>query len=308
MATRANYAKIGLFVILGLGAAVTLTLAIGARKLHTETVGYYTYFTEAVTGLEVGAPVRARGVAIGQVGEIGFAPDHRTVQVRSDLDVRALEHFGLRPAGLSRTADVSLPKDLRAQLASQGLLGVRFVALDFYDPATNPPPPLSFTPADHYIPAARSLQKDLEESLAKALDGAARIVDTLVQQQFSPKLVMVEEDAANMLNGLDQLVTHVDQAQLPRSAKATLEKIHDTVGRADHVIGRLDGDSGLVASTKRTIGTFGDVGRNVSGATRNLDDTIAEFQAAAAAIRRLADDLERDPDMLLKGHAPRKSP
>jgi paraquat-inducible protein B len=303
MATRANYAKVGLFVILGLGAAVTMTIAIGARRLHKTTLSYFTYFNESVTGLEVGAPVRLRGVAVGQVGEIGFAPDRRTVEVRSDIDLGAVERLGLRPKGGPSTTPVSLPPELRAQLASQGLLGIRYVALDFFDPQTNQPPALSFETPERYIPSAKSLQKDLEESAARTLSGVAAVVDTLVRGNFSQKLVDVAGSAGGMLSGLDRVVTDVDRQQIPRRATETIEGFHAVAGNANKVLARLGGDAGLVASAQKTIGSFGEVGRGVSGATRTLDNALGEIGDAAAAIRLLADELERDPDMLIKGRA-----
>src|SRR5579883_483815 len=122
MAARANYVKLGLFVVLGLVAVFTLGITAGALSLRRETNSYVTYFTESVQGLEVGAPVKARGVTIGRIDHITFAPDHETVAVKLDFYVRKLEAMGMgrRP----------MPPNVRAQLASQGLLGARYVALD----------------------------------------------------------------------------------------------------------------------------------------------------------------------------------
>ena len=46
-----------------------------------ETVSFVTYFDESVQGLEVGAPVKLRGVPIGHAVDIGFAPDRRHIEV-----------------------------------------------------------------------------------------------------------------------------------------------------------------------------------------------------------------------------------
>ena len=43
---------------------------LGGRKLFQPTFTFETYFNESVAGLELGAPVRFRGVPLGQVTEI----------------------------------------------------------------------------------------------------------------------------------------------------------------------------------------------------------------------------------------------
>ena len=60
MGARANYIKIGLFVTIGLVAAAALAITVGALRVHRkEVTSYFTYFNESVTGLDVGAPVKA---------------------------------------------------------------------------------------------------------------------------------------------------------------------------------------------------------------------------------------------------------
>ena len=170
MAARANYVKIGLFVTIGLVAAAALAITVGALTLHRkEVTSYFTYFNEAVTGLDVGAPVKARGVNVGQVGDITFAPDRKMVEVRMDMDERTLRHLGLHQDHFV------VPAELRAQLASQGLTGSAFVSIDVFDPEKNPPPALTFVAPERYIPAATSELKSLEESVFRAMDGIASL-------------------------------------------------------------------------------------------------------------------------------------
>jgi ABC-type transporter Mla subunit MlaD len=297
MAAPTNTVKIGLFVVLGFAAALALAIAVGAARGREKTVAFYTYFNEPVTGLDLGAPVKARGVTVGRVGAIGFAPDRRMVAVRLDIRADAFDSFG----GHDHAPD----PDLRAQLAAQGLTGSRFVSIDFADPTGSPPPPLSFEPYAQYIPAAQSQQKTLEDSVSKAMDGLANLVDTMSREGFSEKTVQAMTTTNDALKGVDQFVKSVNGEHIPQRAAVTVDQIHRTMDKVSSALDRMNGESGLIATAQRSVSSFGEVGRNAAGPARDLDATLNEIREAAAAFRLLADELERDPDMLLKGRASR---
>jgi hypothetical protein len=45
----------------------------------------------------------------------------------------------------------------------------------------------------------------------------------------------------------------------------------------------------------------GEVGRNATSATRDLKDVLEEIRAAAVSLRELSEEIEQQPDMLIKG-------
>ena len=73
MGTRANYFKIGLFVIAAAAIAITSVVYMGAGALFRKKLLMETYIDESVQGLEIGSAVRYRGVKIGAVDKIDFA-------------------------------------------------------------------------------------------------------------------------------------------------------------------------------------------------------------------------------------------
>ncbi len=128
----------------------------GSQIRHAKP--YETYFRDSVQGLDVGAPVKYRGVAIGAVTEVGLVsaaygrdePDairrttFRTVFVRFEIDVSRV--------GEAPNAD-SVARGLRARIAPQGLTGLSYVELDFTNPAQFPPLDVPWTPRYDYIPS-----------------------------------------------------------------------------------------------------------------------------------------------------------
>ena len=71
-----RYFRVGVFVLVGFALIVVFVIALGGQALFRETVLMVTYFDESVQGLEVGSPVKVRGVELGSVAEIGMVGAH----------------------------------------------------------------------------------------------------------------------------------------------------------------------------------------------------------------------------------------
>jgi phospholipid/cholesterol/gamma-HCH transport system substrate-binding protein len=318
MAAPTNHFKLGLFVILAIAAAIATTIIIGAQQMKKDTLKYHTYFNESVQGLEVGSPVKFRGVTIGFVSAIEIAPDHRHVDVVEELDIVDIKRLGLGEVGDSaKKTRFHIPPDLRAQLGSQGITGVKFIAIDFFAPKSMPAPELPFPPGENYIPAAPSMLKSLEDTITKAMDKLPELVDAVVaiMSRVDRMVAQLEKDdvtgkAAATLSHADQVLTDlhhtigtIDQAAIPDKASATLQDVSKAVAKLNNVLDQVDGPNGLLASVKKTSDAFGTFGKGAGSTTRELDQTLREVREAAESVRVLSDTLERDPDMLLKGRA-----
>lgn len=316
-ATPKTYAKLGLFTIVACVAFVVAAFGLGVRSIDQETSTYHTYFDEAVQGLEIGAPVKYRGVGVGKVAAIEIAADRRHVDVSLALRTAEIRRLGLDEQGPGGASPA-----LRTQLGSQGITGVKFVSIDFFDPKTNPVRPLPFAADARTIPAAASLMKGLEDSLVKALDRLPELIDAAVaslgridkvlEDFHGQHIPEVLASSLGNLNGavsdLRQVLRHVDQARIPEKAAKAIDHMDEAIGKVTLVLGRFDGDAGLVASAQRATDSVGDLGRGLTSSTAELDRVLRDLGDAARSVRELADAIERDPDILVKGRAPAKSP
>jgi phospholipid/cholesterol/gamma-HCH transport system substrate-binding protein len=86
MSTVSTHFKLGLFALIGAGCAVVLVFGLGMSATHRSTIRYETFFDESVQGLELGAPVKYRGIVVGNVENIAVAPDRRLVDVTLGVD------------------------------------------------------------------------------------------------------------------------------------------------------------------------------------------------------------------------------
>ena len=85
-----NHFKLGLFVLAGIVTALLAGTWLVSSSIREETFTAYSFFDEPVTGLDVGSPVRYRGMTIGSVAGIRTAEDHRFIRVRSEIAVKKL--------------------------------------------------------------------------------------------------------------------------------------------------------------------------------------------------------------------------
>lgn len=319
MAAPTNHWKLGLFVVVGIVMTLTSVAVLGARSARTEVGRYVSFFDESVQGLEVGSPIKFRGVTVGSVGRIDIAPDHRHVEVTTDLIVAELARLRLNvgegPVKRDARKKLAIATDLRVQLASAGLTGVKFLQLDFLDIADYPPPDLPFPVPENYIPAAASTMKNLEDSLVRFMNRLPEITDQLagilakvdgvlgeVQDKKLPEQLAGMLDRTNhILIETQQKLAQLDTEKLSKGAEKTLEGLNQTVNRINALLKQLDGDKGLLSSVMRATDAFGDTARGASGIGGQLEDTLTAVQEAARSVRKLADSLEKDPDMLLKG-------
>lgn len=307
MSAPANHWKLGLFVVVGFCLAAATVVILGARSLKKDTVTYKSFFDESVQGLEVGSPVKFRGVTIGNVAVIRVASDHRHVEVAYELDVKDLHGLGLsEPKRFGLHTRMVVPKDLRVQLDTAGITGVKFLLIDYFSPQLYPPPILPFPVPENYIPSTPSLIKNLEDSVIHALEHLPEVAGQL--QKLLPAVLATLANVDTVLADGHKAISELDTAKLSAQAQAVMVNLNATMVKVNRVVDQVGSDKGLLASVQRTSDALGSTARNANHVGPALEETLREVQGAAESIRRLADSLDRDPDMLLKGRAKRKQP
>ncbi|MDB4959822.1 MAG: Paraquat-inducible protein [Myxococcales bacterium] len=290
MSAHSRHWKIGILAVVAIAAAVIAATALGLRA-RTPTVTYHTYFDESVQGLEVGSAVKFRGLPLGIVSGISLGPDDRLIDVAMAID-RDQAHL-LR---FART------RQLRARLATQGITGVRFIDVDFFDPAKSPPPKLSFEPDPHYIPSKPSFLKALEDRAESVGESLARLAEHGDVALASLESVLRSVRDTHLPDRVATAVVAVGNAATEiRTEVRKLDR--ETVSKIDRVIDRIDGEHGLVSSAQSTVDELGALGRSARDSTEDLEQTIHDVGDVARSLRDLVDEIDREPDMLVKGRA-----
>jgi paraquat-inducible protein B len=207
MAARALYARVGLLILVGLLLAVGFVLFLTAGRLSSTAQVMETYVSESVQGLDVGAPVRYRGVQVGRVTELGLVssayrrPNNVPFGVSFQL---VLVRFAI---DLSQVGNESVPGieeavrlGLRARITAQGITGVNYVELDFLNPERFPALRIPWQPQYPYVPAAPS-------TVAQVRNAAEDLVGRLAQLPLDSILT----DLAGIVSNLNGAAGRVGQ-------------------------------------------------------------------------------------------------
>lgn len=334
MDNRALSLRVGLLVAAALALGIALVIWLGGQQLRRGTV-YESYFRESVQGLNVGAPVKYRGVTVGQVTEIGLVAAeykgkassltedfYRMVYVRYRIDTK-------RMTTLSNAAE-AIRQGLRARLASQGLTGLAYVELDFA-PKAPVPPPLPWVPNAIVIPTIPSTLQQVQDAAEQLMTRVDKLDLEGLFNNMNGLITDLRQDLASgdvhtTLRSVQTLSTTLRQqvvaADLPglvaslRASSASLRQL--AAGRQTHeIMARANAASASLAQAAARLtpliaalqGTVRHTGDSAADLTAQLAPILRDAAAAMAALRDVAQTMRRDPGaVLFAAPPPRQTP
>jgi ABC-type transporter Mla subunit MlaD len=337
-AERTNEWKLGLFVVTAVVAMFFALVWLGQNRSGREVIQAHTYVGESVQGLEVGSPVKFNGVTIGTVARIGVAPDRKHVSIGLSIYTDVLAALGLRRKEEQDRADVPfVPDGVRAQLASAGITGVKYVEILWLE-APPPLPELPFVVPQAYIPSMPSTLKSVEDTARKLMDDLPRMQAEVEGLLHDARRFLRDVDAPavsrrtqDTLARIDTTLAELNVKDLSRRVGRLLSSGDETLHSAGHLIERADGtsqslqkllvDLQVTSSALRDALHDADIGRTtasvrdgvgtVAGASRDVGAISEEARAALVSVRQAADalaelsrSLERDPGSVIHGRTP----
>jgi len=328
-AQRTLYLRVGALVLIGAALAVGFTLFLTADRFGNRGTIYETYLRESVQGLEVGASVRYRGVALGRVTEIGLVsaayqrPEMTALTVPFQL---VLVRFAVDSSRIGEVPPVeeAVKLGLRVRLSSQGITGVSYLELDFVDPRRFRVAELPWEPRYPFVPAVPStvsqvttaaetlLQKLQEVDVVKIVADIGGLIGDL-RGEFGPG-----GDAATTLQETSKLVATLrvatEQADVPgmvaelrgaagelRALLASREIKRTLTAAAEASTELRNAAQRLPASVETTL-------RTARNATTDVQAEIApvlrDLRAVAANLRATTEALKRSPGQAVFGAPP----
>jgi phospholipid/cholesterol/gamma-HCH transport system substrate-binding protein len=277
---KLSYFKIGLFVISATVLAVIGIVVLGVGSVFQRTALVETYIEESVQGLDVGSPMKFRGVLVGKVEEITltsavYNTRRRYVLVRVGITSNLFQFPLADPNDPSFKSE--LERGFRVRLAAQGLTGVAYLEADYLDPERNPPLEIDWQPQYPYIPSARSRILQLGDSLESILQN--------FEQIDIPRLM---SSVDRSLAAITKMAEGANVEKVGAQANALLSEVRETNRQLKDLVASPELKSTLVdaaaaASSARQI---------MERAEKPLNQLLTDLPRVSESLERLAQRLD----------------
>ncbi len=297
---------VGLFVIGSVFVFLGTIAVLGGGFLFSNAFRAVVFFDGSVKGLRIGAPVTFRGVTIGEVKKINLnyqeSDEDFHIAVYFDINPEALGNHKTRYRELKgkqtpRVFAMLLEKGLRARLEMESFVtGMLFINLDFF-----PDTPARYANLDASVVEVPSTPSRLEQ-VGKTLENLPleeilnEVRDTLAAVKVAvsnDKLDTLLADGVVAVEAFSQAVQKTEQLVASINEKVPLitEDTRATFADIQHSVEQSR------ALLKSVTGLLNDN----SPLFREIEDLVKEWERSARSIQRLADTVEANPEVLLRG-------
>jgi len=326
--TKVSPAVVGLFVLGALALGMIALLSFGGLILFSKPQRFMVYFDESVHGLDLGSPVKLRGVRVGRVIDLEIHYDdtanRSVVAVTCELNRNVITDAKGAQLRVTGPQDIQMMVDhgLRAQLGVLGLAtGLLFVELDFADPQLYPVTGQADVPKYVAIPSMPSAISEYQASISEILSDLRKVDFAGISKEIKTVLATTNKKINDLdTKGLtdkvgraaDAFTALVDSPE----AKQTMTNLNATLVAARSAMERLDGQVGPLSdelkvtladaqkalkaldstavTTRRFIQQQNQVGDDLTA-------TLRQVAEAATALDNLAAAIERNPSSLVVG-------
>lgn len=324
MSETSRNLAIGSFVVGAIVILIGFLLFMAGGGFGRETVGAVMVFENSVKGLKVGAPVAFKGVQIGQVKDIDLQMDLETYKVSMPVEVElisdAFDEVGEGDPGSDRISDL-IDQGMRAQLQLESLLtGLLYIQLDFY-----PNTEVNMARVNSEMMQFPTIPTDMEklsrsldnldfQTLVSDISNAMSGIDTLINdprtqdlpEQLHTTLMSLEtlsqdlsQQTQNIGPDLNQLISTTDQTM--HSLQSGLPRL------TDEAVATLTSAQDALAALRDAMASVDYELSGDSATLYELQQAARETSAAMRALRTLAENIDEQPESLIKGRSQDKA-
>jgi len=334
MSRRGNPTAIGLFVIGAIVLGVVGVGALGSNQLFESRTTFISYFDESVNGLDVGAPVKFKGVPIGEVTDVKLRVDLKNetfqVPVKYAIDLQPVTDTTGAPLNLDNPGRLreQIRNGLRAQLQLESIVtGKLYVELTY---VSNPDSvmltegrsphlqiPTELSPLAKIGEGASGLMADLRqfdvtrinENLVTFLVNANEKLDQLDAEEINRQTLATIESVQNVVESEEVKRALQDVPKLTAELRTTIEDAHQIVNRVNESVDPTAEDlkstsEELRATLKQMRSTMKKINQTLStdsGVGYRMNEALTNLSKATEALRVLIRSLEQHPSMFIRG-------
>jgi len=303
METKVSYVLVGLFVLLLSSAMIAGVLWLSAGNQYNKVFDtYVAYMHESVSGLNLNAPVKYKGVTVGKVKQISLDTSNPE-QVRLEFSIE-------------RGTPITI--DTMAVLKAQGLTGIAYVELSggnsnspLLKPAKDDPYPV--------IKTGLSLLGRLDLGMSGLLINLNKTAENLNHLLDDENRAALKKTLAHVATitgtlaahkaDIDKAVTNTamtmeSAAKISSQLPALLERVGLTVAALDKMA--KDTSRASISVSKTFEGVGPDAKRFAEEGLPELERLIVEMRELSVSLQQITRQVEQDPSMLLRGKEARQ--
>ena len=287
-----NYFRLGVFVLAAIGVLLAVILIFGSGQIFKKSFYVETYIKQSVTGLDVGASVRFRGVKIGQVTMIGLSGDMYERDLpfhdRRQYVVVRMQIFGDK-VNEDQIGEF-VKNNLRARVKSMGITGVNYVEFDFVNNAADSQQlPYSWKPEYPVIPSLPNQADEIISGIQKLIGALNEMNIDGTQKKLDALLGNLNVLMAGDGKGNEGVIESVKQLNviMARIAKVT------------------DKDE-LSILMRELVGTMVALRQTVTSIQGDTSATIENLKQASENLNEFSRIASQSPSSLIWGEPPAK--
>ncbi len=323
MSKRANPTLIGLFVTGGIILLIGGVIFFGSGLFFSKKQTFVLFFNSSLKGLEKGSPVTFRGVPIGQVTKISIIVDPQTglfrMPVYISIDPKSIFSYSgegtVSELSYRKMAEVLIKKGLKAQLQIQSIVtGKLQVDLDFY-----PNAPMHYEGLDKRYIEIPTVPSTVEKVIKRFQEIPINdLIEKLISAINSLDEIIKSGKIGATINILHKNLIDINKNMeiLTPQVLKTLKEIQEAsistnkfIGNANKKMQEIsDNLKRLTNSTNKFIKRMDSVGHNIEQITspnsferHKIRNLLKELERSIRSIRELVDQLNAQPDILIKG-------
>jgi phospholipid/cholesterol/gamma-HCH transport system substrate-binding protein len=304
MSEKPSYFRIGLFVLIALAFLVAGLVVLGAGAFLRQRMYIETYVNASVQGIDVGSPVKFRGVQIGRVSAINFTFNEYGSPVEDRFNYVVIlmeidrEMFpGMFIRNIQPLIEKNIEQGLRARIEPLGITGMNYIDINYvYDPSQFPPLALNWKPHYYYIPSAPG-------QLTNMLDS----INNIMRQVEGLNIRGMSKAGTELLDNLNKAVASAEIGKISANLQALLDDFQSALNAAN--IGELSSDARqLISGLEKSNGELRAILRDLEPVTKisgpQVKVLMNNLTITSANLAQLSAEVKRRPSLLLWGSPP----
>ena len=301
--------RLGLFVIAAIVMLIAATVILVGPSFTKPKIIAETYFQYSISGLEVGSPVKFRGIQVGEVKEILLSTEDVISNLNSVAVVRM--QLNLPEDSVNQELQAYIKEGLRTQTQLAGITGSLYISLEFLDPEKYPADRIKFRwkPEYPYVPSAPSLSNEIVENVKnflasldnmdidKYLSNTLPVVNSLISNLNRIAESINTETVQNIGNNLNTLLANTDT----KISEFDIQSLNDLIGRLDKAAQDF-GNMAQKTNTRKLVDSLTQLSQRLNGLVGNnqyeVQQIIANINRITQNLQSLSRELVNDPSAL----------